>query len=166
MIIVPKKNLYLPERIWGRPKFQRGIVCATAVYGPVIPALSVSLSNTNNQNSRFGTCWAGVQYNTSGSEWGSTNVGNYTVARGPWLDVGDVADVWLICTVNSGSLDTNELSTRQQMSATKKIEMIEGDYDTEQNANVTVEAYDAASGGTLLDDATFNISAFNEEEPP
>ncbi len=33
MILVPKHNLYLPERKWGLRKFQRGIIQATCVYG-------------------------------------------------------------------------------------------------------------------------------------
>lgn len=32
MIIIPKRNLYLPEHKWGLKKFQRGIIVAAPVY--------------------------------------------------------------------------------------------------------------------------------------
>ena len=45
MIITPRRNLYLPERKWGRPQFQRGIICATATYGVAAVAPIYDLAN-------------------------------------------------------------------------------------------------------------------------
>lgn len=44
MIIVPRRNLYLPERKWGKRKFQRGIIAATAVYGEVAEPAVLNLA--------------------------------------------------------------------------------------------------------------------------
>ncbi len=33
MIFLPSRNIWTPERKWGQKKFQRGIICATAIYG-------------------------------------------------------------------------------------------------------------------------------------
>ncbi len=51
MIIVPRRNLYLPERKWGVRKFQRGIIMATMVRGrvPAVVTLSgASISTTGS----------------------------------------------------------------------------------------------------------------------
>lgn len=47
MIIVPQRNLYLPERKWGQRKFQRGIIMATAIYGGAAGIVVTLTDDTN-----------------------------------------------------------------------------------------------------------------------
>ena len=64
MIIVPKKNLYLPKRVWGIKRFQRGILVATAIHGTAGAAGVVTISGENIWN--FITNSANLWFNASG----------------------------------------------------------------------------------------------------
>ncbi len=136
----------------------------SGVWQTVFQALACSLDATDVVNTRVGPCEAGVQYNVSGVEYACTNVGVYNISRGNWLDAGSASEVWLICIDNGpGVLDVNELSSRTQMTATKYFDIYEPDYESTNWTNVTVQAWDAASGGTMLSSATFDVSAENTE---
>ena len=159
MIFLPSRNIWTPEREWGQKKFQRGIICATAIHGSA-EAPTVSLNTAGVSNLIFSaTCFAGVQYASDGTEDASTNAGVFNVDRGNWLDSGPAAGAWVERTINSGSLDWQDPgSGRFQMSSTRQFGMmaLEGELQT---CNITVEMFDAASGGNSLDSVTYTLEA-------
>lgn len=122
----------------------------------------VTLSNRQVYNIGVtGTVYSGIQVNTSGIEW--SNDGpvsqDFNTYRGKWLNSGSSSAVWIERTLNSGTLDWKDPgSGRQQMNTTREYGVSQSS-DGSTTANITLTAYDAASGGNTLDTATFNIQA-------
>lgn len=111
------------------------------------------------------TAYAGVQYNSSGVEYRNANGGStsFTTSRGNWLAAGAAADVWVQRVVNSGSLNwTDSGSGRLQLNTTRQFGVSQSSTGV-ATANVTFNFYDAASGGTLLDSVTIDLSATYED---
>lgn len=108
-----------------------------------------------------GTIYSGIQLNTSGQEFenaGPTSQ-SFTLPRGKWLNSGSSSAVWVERTVNSGSLNWQDPGTgRLQMNTTREYGVSRTAVGT-GTANVTFDAYDAASGGNQLDSVTLDISA-------
>ena len=105
-------------------------------------------------------CYAGVQYNSSGTEWGSNSGGGFTVGRGPWLESGAAGDYWVERTVNSGTLDDQDAGTgRLQLNTTRSFSIVRTANRGVDTANVTFDFYDAASGGSLLASVTLTFNA-------
>lgn len=107
--------------------------------------------------------YAGVQYNSSGSEFANNVDGSssYTVSRGAWLDAGLNSEVWLERVINSGSLNSNDPGAgRMQMTSTIFLEVADSTIPGGPvECNVTINAYDAATDGQLLGTATYTLSA-------
>ena len=53
MIFVPRRNIWTPQRRWGIPKFQRGIICATLIVGDDVQPVSISATNVNASEQGF-----------------------------------------------------------------------------------------------------------------
>lgn len=163
MIIVPKKNLYLPERIWGRKRFQRGIICATAVFsaGGFITISGEVVSVTGPA----GSIVAGIRFNTDGSidkrensvytqvdpgeYWSNepeTGIGsNYDVRAlsagktGTWSQAAEIDDTWI------------------QISANREWVVLRFTAGTKQ-CIATFEMRNTGSG-SALDDAVYDCTA-------
>ena len=125
--------------------------------GPVVDAATGGVTN----GAAIATVIAGVAYNGDGTEDASTAAGLYTVSRGSWLTSGSPSEVWLERTINSGTLTNSDPGTgRHQLNLVRTLAVqdttIPGGAVT---CNVTVEFYDAATGGNLLDAVTYTLSA-------
>jgi hypothetical protein len=107
-----------------------------------------------------GTCYSGVRFNTDGDEDDKcpTNVWN-DGARGQWLDSGSNSDVWVERTINSGSLNDSDAGAGRLNLGTARAFSVSRASTGTHTANVTFDFYDAASGGSLLDTVTIDISA-------
>jgi hypothetical protein len=152
----------LPEinvaSVWKEPDAAE--VNVAGVWYEAHAGLAVSASIINVRNFlTSGTCFAGVRYNSVGTEYSCTNSGAFTTSRGNWLDAGDSSEVWIERTVNTGSLNWNDPGAgRHQMSTTRTFG-VSRSIPGKQSANITVDFYDAASGGNLLDSATYEMDA-------
>jgi len=154
MIFVPKKNIYFPQRKWGQKKFQRGIICAGAIYaaeGSASPEVDATAGNDSNVNFN-NPCAVGIEFNTSGSEYNCTNGGTFSTYIGEWLTSGDAEDVWVEFTRTSGTeskWDLHNNGQRYQLSSTQSFEIWAS---TGGAANIVgyFKFYDAASGGNTL----------------
>ena len=130
--------------------------------GPVVSPSGSGVTRLSSNNPTY----AGVQYNTSGIEYANATAGtaSYTVSRGNWLDSGTTSEVWLERTLNSGTLSGSDPGAgRHAMTSTRTLAV----QDTTLlggavTCNVTVNFYDAASGGNLLGSATYTLSAERE----
>ena len=124
------------------------------------PTLAVSPVGTNVTNTRvLQTCYAGVQYNTNGIDYASSNVGGWTNSRGNWLDAGSNNDVWVERTINSGTLNWQDPgSGRYQLNFSRSFGVSQSVVGI-KTCNLTVNFYDAASGGNLLGSATYTVTA-------
>ena len=115
-------------------------------------------------NNRIGAdCFAGVRFNNDGTEQAADATGAWVVSRGNWLDRGGSSQVWVKRTINSGTLDWLDPGAgRLQLSTTRSF----GNTRTVVGAdttNVTFDFYDAAAGGNLLDSATYDIIAEEDQ---
>ena len=90
MIIIPRHNLYLPERKWGQRKFQRGILIATAIFGTAAADCTAGTSTIPNLN-RLETsptnAAVGARWDTTGNSNSYTNTFRDFpgVSRGTWI---------------------------------------------------------------------------------
>lgn len=130
----------------------------------------VSPSSANvTFNRDLATVYAGVIYNTSGTEVSnSSGTNSYTVARGNWLDSGDPGDVWMDWseTGSPNFLDTTPAAPRLQMDNVgggAKFEITDTSYiGSAREGTYTVTFYDADTGGNNLGSATVTLSAHKE----
>jgi len=141
-----------------------GILLAASV--PVsATALAVSATNAtvDNDSGSDNPTVAGIQINNLNfiKKCGADGIYDIIVDS-PFVTGGTTSQVWVERTINSGSLDVDTIgASRVACSGTRTIEA----HDTSPippttgDANVTVDFYDAASGGTLLDSATYDLTA-------
>jgi len=131
-------------------------IVASAVHGGAPAGPTVSANTNSINNARAGTCDGGVRYNNDGSEDGQIATGAWSIDRDNWLDSGLPSEVWVERTINSGTLDTDDIgATRVSMSTTRELSM--SITESTNSCNLTVDFYDAASSGNLLDSVTYNI---------
>lgn len=130
-----------------------GIIASGAAAG-VTPIVSLNTSNVS-QSTVIGTCYANLRYSSTGEEFQNSNaiVNNYTLSRGNWLDAGDPSDVWLERTINSGSLNLDPGGGRLIMTSNRSFQCIDTNPGAggSQSANLDIEMWDAASGGSTFD---------------
>lgn len=111
-----------------------------------------AIFNTNGDtNTLFGagTCYAGIQYNSAGTE-SEYNTAGGLVSIGQWLVAGTAAEVWVQMTVHSGTWNSlNAGTTRLQLSTTRSWRLSRSTNGT-STVNCTIKFYDAASGGNEL----------------
>lgn len=130
------------------------------VRGPAVAPSSLDVTSSTIEPD---DCTAVIEYRTDGNEW--VNDGNgggiATVNRNTWLTRGSASEVWIERTF-TGTLNEDFGAGRQQVTSTKRLTAfrdgtISGAGAT--SATVTVNFYDAASGGNLLGSATFDLIA-------
>jgi hypothetical protein len=136
--------------------FPYGIIASSG------PTLSVSPQANGDSNIRFDlTCYAGVQFNTSGVEYEYTAAGAATVSQGNWLDEGSASDVWVERTITAGSFNSIDPGTgRHQLSTTRSFRVIRTIIGV-QSCTASFEMFDAASGGNSL--ATTSSAVWSAE---
>lgn len=120
----------------------------------VTPVVTLNTGDVLRER-EIGTCWANLQYSSAGTEAANSTSGadNFSLSRGNWLDSGAAADVWLERTINSGTLWTDPGGGRLIMSTTRTFKVRDANSGFPLGtANIDVEMWDAASGGSLLDD--------------
>lgn len=125
--------------------------------GPGVDAVGGNITRT-----RGITCYAGIRYDSDGDEYESPITGaiGINVNRGTWLTSGLTSEVWMQRTINSGSLYVDAGSGRLAMTTSRTFQV----RDTSTTGgpvtcNLTIDFYDAASGGNLLDSVTYTLSA-------
>lgn len=136
-----------------------GILGAASV-GTEVSLNTAGVTNLSENNPTI----AGVAYNLSGAEAASNSAGSYVVSRGNWLDTGNNFDVWFERTINTGSLNDDDPGDgRLIMTSTRTVAVrdntIPGGPVT---CNLTITMWDAASGGSKLDEVTYTLSAQRE----
>ena len=110
-------------------------------------------------------CWCNIQFNADGIEYSNSVEGLDDLSlstRGQWLDSGSADQVWIACTINSGSLYQNDASggrVRCDNSPTFKVRDNTLNAGGPEQANVTFTFYDALSGGNTLATVTYNMEA-------
>ena len=135
-----------------------GVLAAMADESGILVTPNTGVSS-NSDTPANAPVYAGVQYNSNGSEYGSDAGGTFNVGRGVWLDAGLNSEVWVQRVVNSGTLDgTDSGSGRLVLSTTRAFSIQRGSLGTD-TANVTFNFYDAASGGNLLTSVTLDFTA-------
>jgi hypothetical protein len=117
-------------------------------------ALAVSIDVNGRTNYRENAnCYAGASFYTSGVNY-EYNATASLISVGNWLDSGSASDVWLLWTRTGGTLsDWNSIDsgdTRVQVTVNRSWRIVRS-----SNGISTIigywRAYDAASGGNLLD---------------
>jgi hypothetical protein len=127
--------------------------------------LAVSLAGTqleHNQTRLNLDCFAGVTIHSNGNEYAVGNDGDIDAHNlGPWLDGGETSQVWVRCSVNSGSLGGSSATGVWLATTTTRTWQIIDTTDnaTPVTAQITVElAFDSA-GTIIADSETYNLSA-------
>ena len=128
-----------------------------------------SLAGTKFQHSRFRTdldCYAGVYLKNDGVEWAWSNSGVWEGGNlGNWLDVGTAAELWVRCTLNSGTLDASNagVDTWLTLSVNRNWAIVDttltGGPDT---ANFVLEIATDAAGSNIIDTKTYALQANKE----
>lgn len=127
--------------------------------------ISVTATNDSQNHFRIGApCYAGIRIDNDNNIYASNNVGTYSVHDSGYVQNGTTSEVWVERTINSsagGGLTTDGIgASRVNCGTDRLLEIIDSSDDgSSRDANVTVRFYDAASGGTLLDTATYILSA-------
>lgn len=113
--------------------------------------LSVSATANGDTNNNFGTCYVGVQFNSSGVEYERDNNSTaYNVNMGNWLDSGTASEVWVefIRTSGAASWDGKSNSTRYNLGTTQSFGL------TDAGGTNSITGYfrfwDANTGGSTL----------------
>jgi len=140
MIIVPRRNLYLPERKWGFKKFQRGIVQATCVYSgaPLCTAGTSTIPNLSDIENFPDDAFCGAKWDTDGGVYyyhgvdqafpGSRNGGTWQGScdpvgyEGRWIQVSGTSptssepavNVWRAMDVGDVRVEYSELGSGEK----------------------------------------------------
>lgn len=114
MIIVPKKNIYLPERKWGIPKFQKGVLHPVGFWKDVGAGggiVKLSTAWALNSYTAASAVTTSITFNTDGSISTSTNdtstlpdADNWWTAQ-PETAIGDNYEV-AVTAIGAGSFST------------------------------------------------------------
>ena len=122
------------------------------------------LATSSVLSSRSGTCYAGIQFNADGNEYSTPVTGEavFTNLRGQYLTFGSPSEVWVERIVNTGSLNwADPGSGRYRLDISRSFGLFQTTTGT-NTANVTLNFYDAASGGVLINSVTLQITAILE----
>ncbi len=113
------------------------------------------------------TCYAGVQFNTSGEEFEVVaSNGNYSQSQGDWLTSGSSSDVWVERSITSGTWNSSDPGAgRLQLSTSRSFRVIRSTTGI-QSVTGSFDFWDAASGGNNLQStSSATYSAENEFDP-
>lgn len=131
----------------------------TAIRGAT--TLSVATSGVT-RSAALSAVYAGISYSAIPSGGGAnifeysnnaSGASSYTVSRGFWCDYAANQNIWVSRTITSGSLNSSDPGTeRYQMSSPRLFEVVDTSIpDGAVTCTLTINFYDAASGGNLLD---------------
>lgn len=129
--------------------------------------LSTSLRGTASQHTQSSSndpTHAGIHLSNTGIEYAFSSAGSATGSDlGPWLESGTVGDFWVRATVNSGALAGGTAGVWQSLSLSRSwwiedASLVGGAV----TASVTVEISTDSAGGTIIDSATYSLSANRE----
>lgn len=130
-------------------------VLATHSTGPTVAMLGILLTNSRSS----GVCKADVKLGSDGDVYESDNTGAFGASTDTWLDAGSNTQVWVERTISTGTLSTDGIGAgRVAMTSDRTIGVTRSTSGSKQ-ATGNFRFYDAASGGTLLHTATWDITA-------
>jgi len=113
---------------------------------PVIEFSAILLLN----NRSGAVCTAYIKLDSDGSIYESDNIGAYGAATEVWLEEGGASEVWVERTITAGSLTQDDIGASRVSCGT---DLVFGNLRTTAGTStgtVTLNFYDAASGGSLL----------------
>lgn len=129
-----------------------------AVAGPLLLQVVVSATKAISKTELLGTAYAGVRVDSDGDLYeqgpGIATFSSYET----WLDAGSNTEVWVLCSVVSGSVSGSATATRLACTSDRTWTIDNGGSGT-TNAEVDLQFYDAASGGNLLDTQNVTLEA-------
>ncbi|KKL97104.1 hypothetical protein LCGC14_1837800 [marine sediment metagenome] len=136
--------------------FQQMLMRAISASKPVVVELGAVLEDNTRSG---GPCTQGIKIDSDGDFYVSDNVGSYGAASETWLERGTTSQVWVERTIDTGSLDTDDIGA-SRVACTSDLELIvvrptSGD----QQATGSLRFYNAPTGGTLLETTSWDIKA-------
>ena len=127
--------------------------------GPTCQLPNQSLARVN-----FGaTCYSGIQIGADGNIDALSESNVWVDTGDDWLLTGTNSEVWVETTLNSGTLYSSS-ATGTRLACTSDTYWRIRDTssgDGEETASITIELYDASSGGNLLASNTYALDAEN-----
>ncbi len=85
MIIVPKRNLYLPPSKWGQRRFQRGIIMVNSAYaGGGCTAGTSTIPNLNCETASGTTARTGGKWDSDGINYTRVCSSSFSATGGAW----------------------------------------------------------------------------------
>jgi len=124
-------------------------------------SLVVELANKFHSTQRIieGVAVANVRVSSDGNYYQSNEDGFFSIANELWLESGAASAVWVERTIDSGTLDTDDIGAgRVNLGAGNFDIGVSSAFGGVQNATFTLNFYNASSGGTLLDTAQISVS--------
>ena len=142
-------------------EIQSGWVNDDGTLRQIFSALAVSPNASAISNVRAGAiCYAGIEFNTDGTENENTNVNVFSISRGDWLDAGANSDVWIERTINSGpGFNVNDPGAGRLIMTSVRVFNLSQTSEGTKITNVTFDFWDAAAGGTKIGTVTFDVTA-------
>ena len=125
--------------------------------------LAVVATNDTQVHERGASpCYSGIKIDADNNIYSSGLTGTYVgVHDSDYVKNGTTSQVYVERTINTGALTTDGIgASRVVCSTDRTVECIDTDSGAGSvDCNLTVSFYDAASGGNLLDTATYDLSA-------
>lgn len=125
---------------------------------PSGPEISTTFITNNTQSTSFGTCYARLKLDNDGGVYLSNSFGTYGTSLGDWLVSGLNSEVWVQRSISSGTLDTDSIGAGRVVLSTDRVVGVETSSGTKA-CTLTLQFYDAASGGNLLGSKEITLSA-------
>lgn len=134
-----------------------------SLWVPLIRIISCSDTTVNNTR-QDADCHARYKIDNDQFIYKSDEAGNYGASFEEYVLVGSATDYYVERTINSGSLDVDDIGgSRVNLGTDREIAVIDTTIDgNPKTANVTLDFYDAATGGNLLDTADITLTALKE----
>jgi len=130
-------------------------VLAAHATGPVVGMLGILMNN----NRGTGICFANIKLGSDGDVYESSPSGAYGASSDTWLDSGLNSQVWVERTISTGTLSTDGIGAGRVAMTSDRIIGVSRSTTGSKQATGNFRFYDAASGGTLLETATWDITA-------
>lgn len=129
--------------------------------GSAGPSVTMADETVSNFRTITAPCHAKFRIGSDGNYYKSDNVGNYSASAGTWLTTGQNSSVWVERTMKSASptLDQDGIGGSRIVCSLNRSFGYEHSINGEESGTVTLDFYDAASGGNLLDTADISLSA-------
>ena len=128
------------------------------------PAVNIDPNDITSQSFQPDDCFTVLEFRTDGFSYVNDGGGGAiaTVQRNEFVTRGNPEDVWLERVIDSGSLSDDWGAGRVQVNATRRLSnfrdaAIDGNGTT--STTVTINAYNKAVGGKLLDSKQVLLAA-------